>query len=183
MITLCWGWRLKIFLSCKFFSGHLISSSTNNVDGKFICTSYRNRQKSKPLAMGYFILFLHTVFIYMYCVFLQCLKGTKFCHLIKIVWSKGHSKLFYTVFKGVLSHQYYTDTQFWLVSTICTTYFETTPVVKCSTYLPLVLYIMSLSPGLVKRKTNIGICCFSTKHTALRSKNNDRLAQNWDNIF
>jgi len=29
---------------------------------------------------------------------------------------------------------------------------------------------------------NIGICYFSTKHTALRSKNTDRLARNQNNV-
>jgi hypothetical protein len=29
---------------------------------------------------------------------------------------------------------------------------------------------------------NIGICCFSTKHAALRSKSKDRLARNQDNV-
>ena len=28
----------------------------------------------------------------------------------------------------------------------------------------------------------IGICCFSTKHTALKIKDNDRLARNHDNL-
>ena len=28
-----------------------------------------------------------------------------------------------------------------------------------------------------------GICCFSTKHTALRRKSKDGLAQNYDNIM
>ena len=29
---------------------------------------------------------------------------------------------------------------------------------------------------------NIGICCFSSKHAALRSKSKDRLARNQDNV-
>jgi hypothetical protein len=34
----------------------------------------------------------------------------------------------------------------------------------------------------VKPKTEIGICCFSAKHAALRRKNKDWLTQNWDNV-
>ena len=30
---------------------------------------------------------------------------------------------------------------------------------------------------------NIGICCFSAKHAALRRKSKDWLAQNQDNVF
>jgi len=35
---------------------------------------------------------------------------------------------------------------------------------------------------LVKLKTKIGICCFSSKHTAIRRKSKDWLARNWDNV-
>ena len=38
--------------------------------------------------------------------------------------------------------------------------------------------------GRVKPKTiKFGICCFSAKHTALRSKSKDWLAQNQNNVF
>jgi hypothetical protein len=37
-------------------------------------------------------------------------------------------------------------------------------------------------PGRVKRKTEIGICYFSSKHTALRRKSKDWLARNLDNV-
>ena len=43
-------------------------------------------------------------------------------------------------------------------------------------------YIMNVSPGLVKSKTEIGICFTSTKHAALRSKSKDWLAWNEDNV-
>jgi hypothetical protein len=38
------------------------------------------------------------------------------------------------------------------------------------------------NPDRVNPKTKIGICCFSSKHTALRSKSKDWLAQNQDNV-
>jgi hypothetical protein len=42
--------------------------------------------------------------------------------------------------------------------------------------------IVSSSLGWVKQKTyKIGICCFSAKHTSLRSKSKDWLARNQDN--
>jgi len=41
---------------------------------------------------------------------------------------------------------------------------------------------MNVSPGLVKSKTEIGICFTSTKHAALRSKSKDWLAWNEDNV-
>jgi hypothetical protein len=38
-------------------------------------------------------------------------------------------------------------------------------------------------PGLVKPETiKFGICCFSAKYTALRSKSKDWLARNQDNV-
>jgi hypothetical protein len=39
-------------------------------------------------------------------------------------------------------------------------------------------------PGRVKPKTiyNIGICCFSAKHTALRRKSKDGLVRNQNNV-
>ena len=40
-----------------------------------------------------------------------------------------------------------------------------------------------LEPRLGQRKDyKIGICCFSTKHTALRRKSKDWLARNQDNV-
>ena len=36
--------------------------------------------------------------------------------------------------------------------------------------------------GFKPRLGQIGICCFSNKHTSLRSKNKDWLAQNQDNV-
>jgi len=42
---------------------------------------------------------------------------------------------------------------------------------------------LSTSHGRVKLKDyKIGICCFSVKHTALRSKNKDWLVRNQDNV-
>jgi len=41
---------------------------------------------------------------------------------------------------------------------------------------------MDSSPGRVKPKTKIGICCFFAKHAALRRKSKDWLAQNQDNV-
>jgi hypothetical protein len=46
---------------------------------------------------------------------------------------------------------------------------------------PRVWYIVGSSPSQIKPKTEIGICCFSTKHTALRSKYTEWLTQNEDN--
>ena len=40
----------------------------------------------------------------------------------------------------------------------------------------------SSSPGWVKPKTRIGICCFSNKHTAINSKNKDLFAQHQNNV-
>ena len=42
--------------------------------------------------------------------------------------------------------------------------------------------IVGSSPDRVKPKTKIGICCFSAKHAALRSKSKDRLARNQNNM-
>ena len=42
--------------------------------------------------------------------------------------------------------------------------------------------IVGSSPGQVKPKTKIGICCFSAKHAALRRKSKDWLARNQDNV-
>ena len=43
---------------------------------------------------------------------------------------------------------------------------------------------IGFEPGRVKPKTiyNIGICCFSSKHTALRRKSKDWLARNQNNM-
>jgi len=41
---------------------------------------------------------------------------------------------------------------------------------------------MGSSSGMVKPNTKIGICCFSTKHTALSSKNKYCLALNQDKV-
>lgn len=41
---------------------------------------------------------------------------------------------------------------------------------------------MGASPGRVKPKTKIDICCFSAKHTALQSKSKDELAWNHNNV-
>jgi hypothetical protein len=46
---------------------------------------------------------------------------------------------------------------------------------------PQVRYIVSANSGETK-DYNIDICCFSTKHTALRSKSKDWLAWNQDNV-
>ena len=43
-------------------------------------------------------------------------------------------------------------------------------------------YIVGSSPDRVEPDYKIGICCFSAKHTALRGKSNDWLAQNQDNM-
>jgi hypothetical protein len=40
---------------------------------------------------------------------------------------------------------------------------------------------MGLGPSEVKAKICIGICCFSSKHAALRSKNKNWLARNTGN--
>jgi hypothetical protein len=41
---------------------------------------------------------------------------------------------------------------------------------------------MGLSPSWVKPDYKIGICCFSTKHAAIRRKSKDWLALNKDNV-
>jgi len=48
------------------------------------------------------------------------------------------------------------------------------------------IYILCFSGNVKKLKTTvykIGICCFSTKHAALRRKNKDFLGQNQNNVF
>ena len=40
-----------------------------------------------------------------------------------------------------------------------------------------------LDHGLKPKTIKIDICCFSTKHAALRCKNNDWLALNQDNVY
>ena len=42
--------------------------------------------------------------------------------------------------------------------------------------------VMGSSHGRVKPKTKIGICCFSAKQAALRSKSKDGLARNQNNV-
>jgi hypothetical protein len=39
------------------------------------------------------------------------------------------------------------------------------------------------APDGPNKNIKIGICCFSTKHAALRSKCKDWLAQNYDNVY
>jgi hypothetical protein len=41
---------------------------------------------------------------------------------------------------------------------------------------------MGSSPGRIKTKTQIGICCCSAKYAALRRKSKDWLARNQDNV-
>jgi len=48
-------------------------------------------------------------------------------------------------------------------------------------YYDVFIWIVGSSPGRVNN-VNIGICCFSTKHAALRSNNKDWLARNQDNV-
>ena len=48
-------------------------------------------------------------------------------------------------------------------------------------YWSRVRYIIYSSPGQTK-DNKIGICCFSTKHAALRRKNKNWLVQNQDNV-
>jgi hypothetical protein len=48
--------------------------------------------------------------------------------------------------------------------------------------LPQVCWIMGSSPDRVKPDYEIGICCFSAKHTALRRKSKDWSARNRDNV-
>ena len=40
-----------------------------------------------------------------------------------------------------------------------------------------------LEPDRIKPKSKSGICCFSTKHAALRRKSKDWLTRNQDNVF
>lgn len=41
---------------------------------------------------------------------------------------------------------------------------------------------MVVTPGQVKSKTKIAICCFCTKHVVLTNKYKKWFAQNWDNV-
>jgi len=46
-----------------------------------------------------------------------------------------------------------------------------------------VIFILQGSRSVQTKDYNIGMCCFSVKHAALRKKSKDRLVQNQDNVI
>ena len=104
---------ISIFYTCIYslignICSYIYNIRTLSVNIKFICTSFRNRQNSEPLASfwGLFcseykwILYLTTM--YVYCVYpAMSKKSENLSDLNKKDRNKCHSSLFINVVKGV----------------------------------------------------------------------------------